>query len=120
MNTVEVVVFGIADEAPTGTCSCGGACASKTDATMGDLSADLAAFLQKSSIGECVKARFVDVLDDDLNAYPKAQVLFRNGFALPFVMINGNVRFWGGINNDMVLEEVVKASGEPYNNTGTP
>lgn len=87
MNTVEVVVFGIADEVPKGTCSCGGACGSATDLTMRDLWDDLAGFLLKSSVSEYVKARFVDVLDEDLNAYLGAQVLFRNGFALPFVMI---------------------------------
>jgi len=39
---VQVDVFGIREETPTGTCSCGGACGSAKEKTMGEMYEDLA------------------------------------------------------------------------------
>ena len=49
---VEIQVFGIRDEAPAGMgkCSCGGACGSSSEKTMGEMYAELQTFLAQSDL----------------------------------------------------------------------
>lgn len=111
MEKVKITVFGIRDEAPAGTCSCGGACGSGGDKAMGEMFAEMVAYLRENGLGDRAEAQFVDVLEDDLSQYGTAQVMFRNGFSLPLVDINGVVRFYGGISNAMVYQEAAKFLG---------
>ncbi len=48
MVQVQVDVFGIREEAPISSCSCGGACGSATEKTMGKMYEDLVRFCQES------------------------------------------------------------------------
>jgi len=41
---IGIEVFGIRDEAPVGMCSCGGACGSNSEKTMGEMYEDLVCF----------------------------------------------------------------------------
>lgn len=108
---IEIQVFGIRDEAPTGMgmCSCGGACGSGSEKTMGEMYEELESFLVQSDLGAEVHVQFLDVLDDNLSGYDTAHTMFKNGFALPLVAVKGVVRFSGGINTTMVYDEVKKA-----------
>jgi len=47
---VQVDVFGIRDESPAGTCSCGGACASTVEKTMGEIHEELVQLIQSLPI----------------------------------------------------------------------
>lgn len=105
---VQVDVFGIRDEAPAGSCSCGGACGSQSDKTMGEMFDELVRFLQVSDVAAGVQCKFIDVLEDDLRGYDTAHAMFKNGFSLPLVAVNGLVRFFGGLSNGMVYDEVRK------------
>lgn len=107
---IEIQVFGIRDEAPAGmgTCSCGGACGSSSEKTMGEMYEELESFLGQSDLGAEVQVQFLDVLDDDLSGYDTPHTMFKNGFALPLVAIKGVVRFYGGISKTMVYDEVKK------------
>ncbi|WP_207652402.1 hypothetical protein [Desulfosporosinus sp. FKB] len=105
---VQVDVFGIREEAPSGTCSCGGACGSTTEKTMGEMFEDLVRFCQESDLASNIKLRFIDVFEDDLKGYDTAHTMFKNGFALPLVAVNGVVRFYGGISHSRVYDEVKK------------
>lgn len=107
---VQVDVFGIRDEAPAGPCSCGGACGSQTDITMGEMFDDLVRFFQACDVAAGVQLKFIDVFEDDLRGYDTAHAMFKNGFSLPLVAVNGLVRFYGGISNRMVYAEVRKFS----------
>ena len=106
---VQVDVFGIREEAPIGSCSCGGSCGSSDKKTMGEMYESLVQFLQESDVASRVELKFIDVLDDDLKGYEKAHTMFKNGFALPLVAVNGIVRFYGGISHSMVYDEVNKS-----------
>ena len=105
---VQVDVFGIREEAPYGTCSCGGACGSAGEKTMGEMFEDLARFCQESDIAANIKLQFIDVLEDDLKGCDTAHTMFKNGFALPLVAVNGVVRFYGGISHSKIYDEVRK------------
>lgn len=61
---IQVEVFGIREEAPAGTCSCGGACGSTTEKTMGEMYEDLVQFCQESDLAADVQLQFIDVIED--------------------------------------------------------
>ena len=105
---IQVEVFGIRDEAPAGKCSCGGACGSTTEKTMGEMYEDLVQFCQEGDLAADVQLQFIDVFEDDLKGYDTAHTMFKNGFALPLVAVNGVVRLYGGISHSMVYDEVRK------------
>ena len=105
---VQVDVFGIREEAPVGTCSCGGDCGSAKEKTMGEMYEDLVQFCQESDLATDVQLRFIDVIEDDLKGFDTAHTMFKNGFALPLVAVNGVVRFYGGISHSRINDEVRK------------
>ncbi|HWQ40875.1 MAG TPA: hypothetical protein VN456_02430 [Desulfosporosinus sp.] len=105
---VQVDVFGIREEAPNGACSCGGTCGSGTEKTMGEIYDGLVQFCQENDLGEKVRLQFIDLFEDDLTDYDTPHAMFKNGFALPLVAINGVVRFYGGISNSKIFDEVRK------------
>ncbi|MCO5386933.1 MAG: hypothetical protein M0T74_07085 [Desulfitobacterium hafniense] len=105
---IRVDVFGIREEAPSGSCSCGGACGSVPEKTMGEMYEDLLRFLQESDLGSNIQLKFIDVFEDDLKGYDTPHTMFKNGFALPLVAVNGVVRFYGGISNSRIYDEVRK------------
>jgi len=105
---VHVDVFGIREEAPSGKCSCGGTCGSEMEKTMGVMYEDLVRFCQESDLGAEVELQFIDVFEDDLKGYDTAHTMFKNGFALPLVAVNGVVRLYGGISHSKIYDEVRK------------
>ncbi|MHB8074966.1 hypothetical protein [Desulfosporosinus fructosivorans] len=107
---VQVDVFGIREEAPPSSCSCGGACGSMTEKTMGEMYEELVRFFQESELAADVQLKFIDVFEDDLKGYDTAHTMFKNGFALPLVSVNGVVRLYGGISNSKIYDEVRKGS----------
>lgn len=106
---VQVDVFGIREESPAGACSCGGECASTAEQTMGEMYEELVRFFQESDLAPDVRLQFIDLFEDDLKGYDSAHIMFKNGFALPLVAVNGIVRFYGGISHSKIYEEVRKA-----------
>jgi len=105
---VQVNVFGIREEAPAGACSCGGACASTAEKTMGEMYEELDQFFLESDLATEVRLQFIDLFEDDLKGYDSAHTMFKNGFAIPLVAVNGVVRFYGGISHSKIYEEVRK------------
>ena len=105
---IQVDVFGIREEAPASTCSCGGACGSTAEKTMGEMYEDLVQFCRESDLEADVQFRFIDFFEDDLKGYDTPHTMFKNGFALPLVAVNGVIRFYGGISNSKIYDEVKK------------
>jgi disulfide oxidoreductase YuzD len=103
---IEIEVFGIRDEEPIGACSCGGSCGSSSQKTMGEMFEELKRFILQSDLFEKVQVRFLDVLEDDLSSYDTAHMMFKTGYALPLVAIEGQVCFNGGISNSRIYEEI--------------
>jgi len=60
----------------------------------------------QSDLVEKVRVRFLDVLEDDLSGYDTAHMMFKTGYALPLVAIEGKVCFNGGISNSRIYEEI--------------
>ena len=105
---VQVDVFGIREEAPSSSCSCGGDCGSVPEKTMGEMYEDLLRFFQESDLAANIQLKFIDVFEDDLKGNDTPHTMFKNGFALPLVAVNGVVRFYGGISNSKIYDEVRK------------
>lgn len=75
---------------------------------MGELFEELAEFWQESDLAAVVELRFIDVFEDDLKGYDTAHAMFKNGYALPLVAVDGIVRFYGGLSHSRLYDEVRK------------
>ncbi|HBV87077.1 MAG TPA: hypothetical protein DEF42_10600 [Desulfosporosinus sp.] len=73
---------------------------------MGEMYEDLLRFFQESDLGSNIQFKFIDVFEDDLKGYDTPHTMFKNGFALPLVAVNGVVRFYGGISESRIYDEV--------------
>lgn len=103
---IEIEVFGIRDEEPTGVCSCGCSCGSSSQKTMGEMYEELKRFIVQSDLVEKVEVRFLDVLEDDLSGFDTAHMMFKSGYTLPLVAIEGKVCFNGSISNSKIYEKI--------------
>jgi len=100
MEKFSVVVFGLKDEQVGGGCDCAGACAPQP--TMGELFDGLVKFIEESEFAGKVEMKFVDIMDDRLDGYEMVKEYLEKGFALPLTAINGEMKLYGGISNEMV------------------
>jgi disulfide oxidoreductase YuzD len=107
-NTIIIEVFGIKDESAGGGCcagSCGpGECGPAP--TMGELYQKLVDFLAVSELKDQVQLAFVDVLADELEGHEAAKQAMEKGMALPLTVINGKVRFYGGLSTKKIYETI--------------
>ena len=75
---------------------------------MGELFKDLVSFFNESEFGDQVELNFIDVFEDDLSDHDNAHTMYKMGFALPLVAINGKVSCNGGISNQSLLKQIIK------------
>ena len=69
---------------------------------------DLVQFFQECDLKANVQLKFIDVFEDDLKGYDTPHTMFKNGFALPLVAVNGVVRLYGRISNSKIYDKVGK------------
>jgi hypothetical protein len=104
---VKVEVFGLRDDPATGLCQCSGDCGKgRTFAEMFNSLVD--SFAQQKDLA--VEFSLYDVIEDDLSNYPQVYGMFKQGLSLPIIAINGKVRFYGGIDRELIASEIVKLS----------
>lgn len=91
-----------------GGCSSGGegGCSSKTPKQMGELYEELLQFLQGSDVKERVELEFLDIRKVNVLDYDDIRVLFDRGYELPYCVIDGIVRYYGGISNDLIYKDI--------------
>jgi len=103
---VKVEIFGITEESIGGGCSCGGACTPLL--TMGELYKDFEEFIKKSDVKDKAELSFVDITKQDLEKYSNIKKALEIGYTLPIICIDGSPRFYGGISEYMIYDEIKK------------
>ncbi|WP_222927259.1 MULTISPECIES: hypothetical protein [Thermosediminibacter] len=65
-------------------------------------------FIQNSDVKDKVDIKFIDVMEDSLDGYDAVKTMLEKGYGMPLTAVNGRLRFYGGISNEMFYEEIKK------------
>lgn len=99
---IAIDVFGIRNQAVG--CNCGGkSCSPKT---MDEMYHEFYAFMTKTMNINQFKIRFIDILMDDMNDYGYVIDAMNQGYCLPLTAINGEIKFYGGMSNRMIINSL--------------
>lgn len=115
MGKIAVKVYGIKDNVMNSGCdkrshrSCGHGCANCSSAksqsiTMGDAFKEVSGYLNHSSIGDKISLEFIEVNENYRNE--QIEDLIDRGFTLPITVIDGIVRYYGGISGKLIFNDV--------------
>lgn len=104
---IKVEIFGIKDQPLSCGCGCGESCGPTK--TMGLAYEEFVDFLKNSNIKDNVETQFIDVLMDNLNDHESVIKAMQSGFTLPLTAIDGELKFYGGISNEMIYDEIAKS-----------
>jgi|GEM_PF-6150065 len=98
----------------TGGCgACGGCCRDKPTSavrTVGGLYRDLEKQLRQNGLVKVTDLRFIDLFDTPIEFYPAAQRLVAAGYTPPLILINGDLRYYGGIDPAVILAAIQAAA----------
>lgn len=107
-NKYKIEVFGIRNQATGGGCSCSGGCGPTI--TMGELYHEVEASLKTSPVKDQIDMKFIDVFHDELDEYKYVIEAMNKGFGLPLTSVNGELKFFGGMSAEMILDLVEKSA----------
>lgn len=65
-------------------------------------------YVESSGKEDRVDFSFIDVLKDRIEDYPQALALIRGKYGLPYIAINGAIKFYGKIDYEQVYHEILK------------
>lgn len=127
MSQINVQIFGIKNAildygcSVSNRCGCGGhkctRCikedhesqlnSQKTGKTMRDSFEEVVKFIKNSDVGEKVYIEFIDVNNlGDIHPYNDIIDLRDRGFDLPITVVDGIVRYYGGISGKLIYKDV--------------
>lgn len=66
----------------------------------------LVRYVESSGKAGRVDFSFIDVLKDRIEDYPQALALIRGKYGLPYIAINGVIKFYGNIDYEQVYREI--------------
>jgi hypothetical protein len=64
-------------------------------------------YVENNGKADRVDFSFIDVLKDRIEDYPQALALIRGKHGLPYIAINGVIKFYGDINYEQVYREIL-------------
>lgn len=100
LEKIMIEVFGIKEQQSGGGCNCSGGCGPTK--TMGQMYDEFVHFLANSKIRDQIDIHFIDILMDDMDRYPHVLDAMNQEYSLPLTVINGEIKFYGGISNKMI------------------
>ena len=103
---VKVEIFGAPEESIGGGCSCGGACSPSP--TIGDQYNDLKKFIERSDLSDKVELSFINIFSNDFRTNKDVNKLLDSGYELPIISFDGKPRFYGGMSENIIYEEIKK------------
>ena len=105
-DKIKVEVFGIKDQPAGAGCSCGGSCGPTK--TMKEMYDEFVEYLSKTEINDKVEINFTDILLDSKDEITLVTNAMKLGYKLPLTSLNGKMRFYGGISNELMVREITK------------
>jgi len=80
--------------------------ASKENKSTGDLFYSLVDFIELSDVKEKVDLEFIELDKNKIGGSAEIEEILERGFEAPIVVIDGIVRYYGGISNLLIYEDV--------------
>lgn len=106
--TKDILIFGRPNNVPHTQKHCGSTIFYKGYMTMGEMYDDLKQFIESSYLKEQVTLKFLDIEGINVDDYPAVKKMMRDGFSLPYVVINDKMYFYGGFSNLEICEAILK------------
>jgi hypothetical protein len=100
-----IAIRGVSEESKPGGC---GGCGSKKSEpkSVGEQYTDLKSFIDGSAVKEVVELQFYDLRKINILDYDDIRVLTERDYEGPYVVIDGIVRYYGGISQDLIYKDV--------------
>ena len=83
-----------------------GGCGSKTPKTVSELYRELVEFIEGSDVKDKTVLEFIDINKINILDYDDVRYLYDGGYELPYCVIDGIVRYYGGISNELILNDI--------------
>jgi len=109
---IEIKVFGIKEYYPSSHGGCGNIedCDIKT--TIGQQYNNLLNFLKNRNILDEVSLTFINIDGKNIGVHKEVRSMAEVGFSMPYITINGKMRFFGSINENSICAEIISLLAE--------
>lgn len=81
-------------------------CGSNEKKSVGDMFLELESFILASDIKDAVKLQFIELDKNKVGGNEEVEDVINRGFESPIVVIDGIVRYYGGISNLLVYNDI--------------
>ena len=106
-DKVKIEIFGIKSQPSGGFCRCGGSCSpAQTD---GEQYEGLIQFLKEKNLSEKVDISFIEIDGENAKEYGHINKLLEDGYYLPLTFINGALKLYALISNELIYDEIKKS-----------
>jgi hypothetical protein len=116
-NKINIQIYGSLDWVSGGSSSgCGGCslskgggcggCRAKASKSMIEVYEDFVKFIEKSDVKESINYEFYDISKINVLDHENIIYVYEEGYELPYCVINGMVRYYGGVSKELIYEEV--------------
>ncbi len=68
--------------------------------------------IENSPVADQTETKFVDLMEDEADNYPEELKFIDKGYQLPIVFINGKASFSGKVDEEKLIEYIVRAKAE--------
>ena len=110
---VGVEIFGTSKGSSSCTGCCGGGCGKCCGKASQDIKStycELQKYIESTDICDKVDIKFFDVNNmDDIKSFSEVKKAVDEGYGFPFVLINGKLRFYGGISGKVLYYGIKEA-----------
>ena len=104
---VKVEIYGIIDGYSSKDGGCGSPIGCNINLTIGEQIKKLQALVKEIRLLDKAKITFISLDDKVSMKNRKVQKMLKDGFSMPFVFINDQLRFFGAIPEKAIVEEVI-------------
>ena len=113
-DKIKIEVFGIKNQpAGGGCCSCGGNCGPVQ--TIGEQYEELIQFLKEKNLSDKVDIKFIEINKENLKEYAEINKLLEEGYYLPLTLVNGSLKLYTLISNEVIYDEIKKSLAQVIN-----
>lgn len=117
MNAIKVLIYGNKDTDnkkrgcanKKGNCHTDGnclACGSNSDNNLMESVSNLKKYIEQSDVKDQVVIEYIDLKNNVYSSYNEVDELMERGFETPITIIDGVVRYYGGISNSLIYNDV--------------
>ena len=106
-DKVKIEIFGIKNQPAGGGCSCSGNCGPVQ--TIGEQYEELIQFLKEKNLSDKADIKFIEINRENLKEYVEINKLLEEGYYLPLTLVNGSLKLYTLISNEVIYDEIKKS-----------